>query len=224
MRYDGGKGVTYPQLINLIPPHNKYIETHLGGGAVMRHKQPAPTQIGIDLDPKVIKDWTLKYSSLCKLINGNCIQVLSKLEVDENTFIYIDPPYHPETRRRKRVYKHDYTVHNHIELLEFVVSLPCKILISGYFTELYDDYLSGWSTHRFLSKTHVDVREEVVWFNYPKPNVLHDYRYLGRDFREREVIRKRQKRLKSRIDQLSLTEQVSIHKWMETSLNNKGVL
>ena len=35
MRYPGGKGKTYHQIINLLPPHKTYIETHLGGGAVV---------------------------------------------------------------------------------------------------------------------------------------------------------------------------------------------
>ena len=35
MRYDGGKGACYRQLINLMPPHRRYVETHLGGGAVI---------------------------------------------------------------------------------------------------------------------------------------------------------------------------------------------
>ncbi len=51
MTYPGGKngpGV-YQTLINQIPPHDTYIETHLGGGAVLRHKRPAALNIGIDL-------------------------------------------------------------------------------------------------------------------------------------------------------------------------------
>ena len=37
---------------------------------------------------------------------------------------------------------------------------------------------------------------EWVWMNYPEPIALHDYRYLGEDFREREPI-KRKKRPRS---------------------------
>jgi len=46
-RWAGGKagaGV-YQKLINLIPPHRTYIETHLGGGAIMRYKLPAKTNM-----------------------------------------------------------------------------------------------------------------------------------------------------------------------------------
>lgn len=50
VEYPGGKGNLYQQIINMIPPHRVYIETHLGGGAIMRHKRPARQNIGIDLD------------------------------------------------------------------------------------------------------------------------------------------------------------------------------
>jgi len=37
---------------------------------------------------------------------------------------------------------------------------------------------------------------EYLWCNYPAPTALHDYRYLGKDFRERE--RERIKRMTAR--------------------------
>lgn len=215
MRYDGGKGTCYPQLINLMPPHQQYIETHLGGGAVMRYKRPAKVQVGIDLDPQVVRFWKMQ-PTLCQVVQADAVDYLSSLQLDEETLIYADPPYHPETRRRQRVYRCDYSVRDHERLLECLTGLPCKVLISGYASPLYAERLSGWSTHRFTVQTHAGLREECVWFNYPKPTVLHDDRYLGNGFREREVIRRRQDRLRSRIEQLSLVEQASLHQWLGT--------
>ena len=53
--YPGGKGGVFQRLINLMPSHEVYIETHLGGGAIMRNKRPALRNIGIEIDPKVIR-------------------------------------------------------------------------------------------------------------------------------------------------------------------------
>ena len=39
-------------LIAMMPPHDVYIDTHLGGGAIMRRKPPALRNIGIDLDAR----------------------------------------------------------------------------------------------------------------------------------------------------------------------------
>ena len=50
--YFGSKatsGLCQP-LIAMMPPHGAYIETHLGGGAIMKRKPPALRNIGIDRD------------------------------------------------------------------------------------------------------------------------------------------------------------------------------
>jgi site-specific DNA-adenine methylase len=187
----------------------------LGGGAVMRNKLPAVEQIGIDLDPAVLNIWRQRWPKLCDLVPGDAVDYLQSIQLDSDTVIYSDPPYHPDTRRRERVYRCDYSIRDHERLLECLVALPCKIMISGYASPLYEKHLAGWSVHRFQAKTRVDIREEWVWFNYAKPEVLHDNRHLGKNYREREVIRRRQERLRSRICRLSMAEQMSLYGWLE---------
>ena len=54
MGYFGSKatsGLCQP-LIAMMPPHDTYIETHLGGGALMRRKLAALHNIGIDRDAR----------------------------------------------------------------------------------------------------------------------------------------------------------------------------
>lgn len=224
MRYDGGKGTCYAQLINLIPPHQRYIETHLGGGAVMRYKKPALEQYGIERDHAVVEMWERELKDHCKLLHGDAIDCLEALPVDSNTFVYSDPPYHPDTRRRARVYKHDYSVEDHVRLLDCLTKLPCDVLISGYTSPLYEQRLATWNKHKFLVRTRVGMREECVWFNYAKPDIPHDDRYLGDDFRQREVIRRRQSRLRQRVEKLSRAEQASLHAWLGEIITNESAI
>ena len=224
MRYNGGKGVCFPLLINLMPQHTRYIETHLGGGAVMRNKRPAQQQIGIDIDPAVAELWNRQWPGLCDVINSDAVDYLERNALDGDTLIYADPPYLPETRRRSRVYRHDYSANDHERLLECLTAVPCRVMISGYPSALYERYLGGWSTHRFRARTHVETKEEWVWFNYSKPSVLHDDRYFGENFREREVIRRRQDRLRHRIDRLSVTEKVSLYSWLSNKVAEERLI
>ena len=47
---------------------------------------------------------------------------------------------------------------------------------------------------------------EWLWFNFQPPQTLHDYRYLGRNFRERERIKRRVQRWKIRLLKLPTLE------------------
>jgi len=96
------------------------------------------------------------------------------------------------------------------------VKIDANVLISGYDNALYRSLLSGWNTYRFKAKSHDGLRDETIWYNFERPRKLHDYRYLGRDFRERQTIRRRLERLKDRIAKLSDQELEYIHEWISS--------
>jgi len=52
--YPGGKAGSgaAQKIINLMPPHEMYVEPFLGNASVMRVKRPARLNIGLDLDPE----------------------------------------------------------------------------------------------------------------------------------------------------------------------------
>ncbi|WP_237613512.1 DNA adenine methylase [Pseudomonas syringae] len=202
-------------MINLMPPHQTYIESHLGGGAVMRHKKAAQRNIGLDLDATVIERWHTEEAGACELHHVDAVTFLQAFAFTGDELVYVDPPYVPQTRRRAKVYRCDYTEEDHVRLLNCLVILPCNVMISGYDSELYNQELAGWRKVSFPAKTHVDVREEVVWMNYEPANRLHDTRYLGETFRDRQTIQRRQARLRSRIDSMSELERHELLQWMQ---------
>ena len=77
MNYPGGKGGVFQKLINLMPPHEVYIETHLGGGAVMRNKCAAGSNIGIEIDPEVVEMWTKMQPIGFELVHDDAVNYLS---------------------------------------------------------------------------------------------------------------------------------------------------
>lgn len=82
------------------------------------------------------------------------------------TFVYIDPPYLQNTRK-KYLYNHELTDERHVELLEVLLKSDCKIMISGYDNPLYDEKLSGW--HKAKKNTTAErsvKRTETLWMNY----------------------------------------------------------
>lgn len=83
-----------------------------------------------------------------------------------DVFIYLDPPYLPDTRKGY-LYKHEMSIEDHERLLQAIVDHPGKILISGYDNELYNKYLKGW--YKVQKSTQVEnglKRVETLWMNY----------------------------------------------------------
>lgn len=222
MRYPGGKGRSYPQLINLMPKHTTYVETHLGGGAVMRRKRPAERQVGIEIDPMVVARWRSKGKLAFDLIEADALTWLQSNPLDEGALVYADPPYLPSTRKQEKVYRFDYIERDHQLLLEVLKQQRCMVMISGYRSRLYDDTLKGWNCHSFFAKAHDGLREEMVWFNFDPPNELHDPEHMGRNFRERETISRRRTRLQHRIGSISLPEQHALLDWLQARLETEA--
>ena len=80
------------------------------------------------------------------------------------------------------------------------------VMISGYESSLYEKSLKSWHIHSFQAATHHGIATEWIWMNYPAPVELHDYRYLGDNFRERERIKKRTKRWVARLKKMPVLE------------------
>jgi hypothetical protein len=225
MSYPGGKngaGV-YQTIINLMPPHHVYIEPFLGGGAVMRLKRPAALNIGLDLDVSALASLQ---ASLARFgdVTGNIAEsgvvrsrfrlectdalvFLASYKFTGSEVVYCDPPYMHETRGRKNLYRFELDDSKHLALLRLVKALPCRVMLSGYWTKLYSRELRSWNAVSFEAMTRSGKQAtEWLWFNFPEPVALHDYRYLGGDFRERERIKRKKQRWVNRLQNMPVLE------------------
>ena len=102
--YFGSKatsGLCQP-IIALMPPHDTYIETHLGGGAIMKRKPSARHNIGIDLDARALERFECSYP--VEKIHGCAHRFLAEYTFRGRELIYSDPPYLKHTRSSGRRY------------------------------------------------------------------------------------------------------------------------
>jgi len=80
--------------------------------------------------------------------------------------MYCDPPYLPETRKHGR-YAHEMTYQDHIELLEVLMQLRGRVVLSGYDSPLYRVLEhGGWERIELDAPDHRRLGErvtEVVW-------------------------------------------------------------
>ena len=220
MRYFGGKAQdgVYHTIINQIPPHTRYIEPFLGGGAIMRRKKPAEMiNIGIDLDRSAI-DYFLSAADITipnlHLMNSDALAFLKYTGriFGPETFIYCDPPYRMVTRSDSRTrYRFEMDDADHQELLGIIKELYCSVMISTYPNDMYSEELKDWRVVEFRSvKSNGVIAIEHLFMNYPAPKFLHDYRYIGNDSGNRQDINRRIQRTVKRILRWTKHERVKM--------------
>jgi DNA adenine methylase len=203
-----GSGV-YQAIINLIPPHDIYIEGFLGTGAIMRNKAPALYNIGIDMNQSMLDKFD--YAS-DELICTCAINYLANFQPKRKTAIYLDPPYVGSTRTSKARYEHELTDRDHEQLISNAKTInPEKtfILLSGYKNELYDDLLSDWWSKDFQAMTRGGVRTETVWCNF-KPSEVHYHTFAGENFTDRQRIQRKAERWANNFQKMPKAEQQAV--------------
>lgn len=214
--YPGGKNApgTFQTIINQIPPHRIYIEPFAGSAAIYHKKRLADFSILIERDPTAaaalmtaidrdmsryffehtIGDRPPTETPAVDVICADALKWLRSRKWRGDEFVYADPPYISTARKsgsRRRLYRHDITSNDqHNETLDVLAALPCAVMISGYWSELYGRRLEAWRLLRFQAMTRGGRASECLWMNYSEPVALHDYSYLGRDRRERQDIQR----------------------------------
>ena len=207
--YFGSKatsGLCQP-IIAMMPPHDTYIETHLGGGAIMRRKPPSLHNIAIDLDQESISAFDCGYP--VEKIHGCAHQFLSAYNYGGRELVYCDPPYLHQTRSSTRRYRFDYQEQNHVELLKILKRLPCSVILSGYPSTLYDEQLTDWNTIELQVMNQSGVRTEKLWFNFTTDRV-HWCRYAGKNFTDRQRIKRKAESWGKRYQALPRPERLAL--------------
>lgn len=233
--YNGGKcgNGTYQNIINHIPPHGVYVAPFAGHDGIFQKIRRADISILNDKDQRVIERWKkatiLKNCIVCEnFMQGSLFEqpekpvvilktqdyacVIAKFKDTADAFIYCDPPYKMDTRSsKKRIYKFDWINDNdHIDFLSLANTCKTNVMISAYESDLYNDMLKGWNTHRFMSMTRAGLKQEIIYYNYPKPAILHDFQYLGKNYRERERIKRKVIRFENKMNRLPDDERNAI--------------
>ena len=191
----------------------------------MRNKLKAKRNIGIDIHSNVIEMWKKLNLSNIELLNTDAVNFLGSFSFTGKEFLYCDPPYLRTTRKKiSKLYKYEYTELDHIKLLRIIRLLPCMVMISGYESTLYKEYLEGWNITTIKACSHNGMATEWVWMNYQTPVELHEYSYLGNSFRERERIKRKTDRWKRRFQLMPVLERQAMLSAMYETINKNKIL
>lgn len=135
--------------------------------------------------PGDVNAWTTILEELPKLsielkstfiMNEKALKVIDVFN-DENTLIYVDPPYLQETRVSHDTYEFDMTTDDHIKLADKLNYFKGKVILSGYASKLYKRLFSSekgakWRIERKMIANHSsqakskDHKIEQLWINF----------------------------------------------------------
>ena len=115
--------------------------------------------------------------------NLDILDLIKKYD-KEDTLFYLDPTYVPETRKQKKSYDCEMTREQHIELINTLINVKGKVILSGYDNDIYNKLLdNGWKKiilgefSKRGQKTNngeLTKGKEFVWINYDLEEMLED--------------------------------------------------
>ena len=149
---------------------------------------------------------------------GDALELLAR-PFERDTFVYCDPPYLQTAVLSRLRYEHVLTPADHRRLLRLLKAQHCPVMVSGYWSRMYAEELVGWRAIQFGSMTRGGYEcQEWLWMNYPDPHLngrLHDYRYVGENFREREKFRRQQRRWNARLAKMTPLHRMALMSALE---------
>lgn len=162
-------------------------------------KKPTEWNIGLDTDQLVIDRWHPERPCPLDVMLANAVEWLQAAAagLDRQWVVYADPPYLLGVRSDKRpIYRNEFSCpKQHARLIEVLRSLRCHVLLSGYASPLYAELLQDWRNYSFQTSTRGGPRIETVWMNFDVgEHELHDTRFVGSGYRERERINRKNRR------------------------------
>jgi DNA adenine methylase len=230
VRYPGNKSVLglYQFIINRIPECSTMIEAFAGSGAITKKIQSMATtdennywRLGSgqlvrtilnDCNPGVCEQLKKSFPEATVITNFTAVTVLNSIPpVSTDIFIYCDPPYKLSTRgSERRIYKYEMSDNDHAEFLTAAATVKANCMISHYECPMYDQALPGWHKEKFKVSYHGNVKEECIYYNYPKPSKLLTYQYVGSDCWDRQRVTRKIERLVKKLNALPELEKNAV--------------
>ena len=212
--YPGNKAIQgiLQKIVNEIPRCDVFRELMAGSAAVSSALAVPDENVHLnEKSEKVFQDLRFKYPS--RIVTNDCaISIITFLpdKPKREEMIFLDPPYRLHTRpHSQKLYEHEMSDDDHVQLLSAVLAKGenYKFMIIHPDDEMYNTMLASWRKVpvkiRYRNKTSL----EVLYMNYPAPEVLQDYKFLGDGCHDRQRIKRKGDRWIAKLKGLPIVEQ-----------------
>jgi DNA adenine methylase len=156
-------------------PSAANIET---GASSFRARQPSARKVMAN----VWADFPRRINEICTRLQGviienkNAFDLIQQFDA-EDTLFYVDPPYMFKTRDAGTDYKYELTDNEHKSLAELLNSVCGNVVLSGYPSEEYEKWYSGWrrkdiDSYADSNSQGGSKRIEVLWMNFEEFSIF----------------------------------------------------
>lgn len=206
-----GAGV-WQWLISQMPVHRVYVEAFAGSGAVLERVSPAVVRVAIDRDLETLVCFRYRWPAGTHVVCGDAISLLESMRLGADALVYADPPYPITSRRQqRRLYRWELSDEDHVRLCRCLRGLKCMVMVSTYANPIYARALGDWRLSSCSTVTRGGNRStELLYCNFPVPSEFHDARFVGRDYRERERIKRKARRWVSMLAAMPIAERAAV--------------
>jgi DNA adenine methylase len=186
-----------------------------GCDAVGRYRQKTGYSSTVESSAEVLQRRNGRWAPSSSVHCGDASSFLRDYRFQGDELVYCDPPYLLSTRKTvmRDAYPFEMRDVDHREFLRCIrtVGRKAKVIISGYYSEMYASVLDDWKSTQFQAVTRGGtLATEWLWYNYPTPTVLHDYSYLGENYRERERIKRKKRAWVNRLAKMPRLERQAL--------------
>jgi len=207
--YPGRKGAAgaWQKIISEIPKCERFIEAMCGSSIISSLVSGCQIIIN-DIDASVID----KINCTAAIVkeNKDYRSIIDKYDYP-GAVLYFDPPYMMQTRSyKKNIYKHDWDNGNHYDFLHSLLGIKQPVILSHYPCSFYDNALKTWRKISYNSMTRAGVRVENLYMNFPPPLLLQCYNSIGKNYTDRQRIKRKVARLVNRLKNEPAQERAAI--------------
>ena len=100
--------------------------------------------------------------------NAPALEVIRRYDTPQTVF-YLDPPYVHSSRGDTTAYRFEMSDDDHEDLAQLLVTIRGRAVLSGYWSDLYNELYSEWRRVDAPPKTAHSVRQmrqESLWMNF----------------------------------------------------------
>ena len=235
----GGKRRLASRILPLFPDHGCYVEPFCGAAALYFLKVPAKVEVLNDVNGELVNlyrvvqhhleeflrqfKWALTSRQIFKWLQATPPEPLTEIQRAARFFYLQKNAFGGKVAGQ--TFGASATAPPRLNLLRLEEDLSdAHLRLAGATIEHLDwaECIRRYDRPATLfycdppywAATQNGTREETLWFNFEPPTKLHDARYLGSSFRERQSRKRRLQRLQMKVKSMEPTERNAFMQWM----------